>query len=133
MYEISVAALRDKLVKAMRQKGWRPVDLARHSGIRASLIWKYLNPTAGRKARRPTVPQIDNLRKLSDALEISVEDLISKNSLAVREEPPEYHPPAIPPEIVMPIEVYHQVTAALKALTHSARVRDPVMRKRRKP
>jgi hypothetical protein len=33
----------------------------------------------------------------------------------------------------MPIEVYHQVTAALKALTHSARVRDPVMRKRRKP
>jgi hypothetical protein len=88
--------------------------------------------TAG-KSRRPFIPKIGNLQKLATALELSVDQILGDHAASVEESQPEYRRAPSPPEIVIPIDVYHQLSAALKALLGSARVRDPVMRKRRKP
>jgi transcriptional regulator with XRE-family HTH domain len=133
MYEIRMPSIRDSILRAMRQKGWRNADLARHSGIPESLIWKYLNPMTAGKSRRPFIPKIGNLQKLATALELSVDQILGDHAASVEESQPEYRRAPSPPEIVIPIDVYHQLSAALKALLGSARVRDPVMRKRRKP
>jgi transcriptional regulator with XRE-family HTH domain len=135
MYEMLMGSLRDKLVREMARRGWKTPDLARESGITHSLIWKYLNPTAGRKARGPSIPQISNLQKLAKALRVSIEDLLKEDGDRVREPEAVYRHARskAAPEIVLPVETYDQLTSALKAVVRSARVRDPVLRKRRRP
>lgn len=134
MYEISMPTIRDMLLRAMKRKGWDANELARRAGMPPSQIWKYLNPTKGRDPTRPTVPKIDNLRKLVAILDISPEELagVRDGDDRVAEALPEYRLPQIPPEIVLPVDVYYQLTAALKSVMASAKIRDPVLRKRRK-
>jgi transcriptional regulator with XRE-family HTH domain len=135
MYEMFMSSLREKLLHEMVRRGWKNQDLAQKSGITPSLIWKYLNPTAGRKASGPSIPTISNLQKIAKALRVSVEDLLKEDGGRVQEPEAAYRPALskAPPEIVLPVETYDQLTSALKAVVRSARVRDPVLRKRRRP
>ena len=60
-----------KIKKAIADKGWKPVDLARHLGIYKSTVSKWLNGK-----RKLT---FDNLHNIEEALGITLIDLDFSN------------------------------------------------------